>query len=184
MIFKTINTTININRLKLIINYRHNCYKIRSIFNFIVSTISIINTKTKTFYVNVTLITRFHKRRNQKTTYSYVFLKFLFIFEHDFYRYAKLKTSQYINYMFLYIFVFLFIIEQKFHHNASFEKFQHENYMFLYIRITCSHIFNNKIRKFIISNVKMLIRMSLYIYILIILFFLFFVSLLSTRYNH
>ena len=184
MIFKAINTTINTNRSKLIMNYRHNCHKIRSIFNFIVSTISIINTKTKTFYVNVTLITRFHKRRNSKITYFYVFLKFLFIFEHDFYRYAKFKTSQHVNYMFSCIFVFLFIIEQKFHYNANFERFQHENYMFLYIKITCFYIFDNKIRKFMISNVKMLTRVNLYIYILIISFFLFFVILLSTRYNH
>ena len=86
--------------------------------------------------------------------------------------------------MFSYIFVYLFIIEQKLHHNANFERFQHENYMFLYIKITCSYIFDNKIRKFIISNVKMLTRVNLYIYILIISFFLFFVILLSTRYNH
>ena len=91
MIFKTINTTINTNRSKLIMNYRHNCHKIRSIFNFIVSTTSIINTKTKTFYVNVTLINRFHKRRNKKITCSHVFLKFLFIIEREFHYNASLQ---------------------------------------------------------------------------------------------
>ena len=111
MIFKTINTTINTNRSKLIMSYRHNCHKIRSTFNFIVSTISIMSTKTKTFYVNVTLINRFHKRRNMWTTCSHVFLKFLFI------------------------------IEQKFHYNANFKKSQHENYTLSYIKITCSHVF-------------------------------------------
>ena len=111
MIFKTINTTINTNRSKLIMSYRHNCHKIRSTFNFIVSTISIMSTKTKTFYVNVTLINRLYKRRNMWTTCSHVFLKFLFI------------------------------IEQKLHYNANFKKSQYENYTLSYIKITCSHVF-------------------------------------------
>ena len=111
MIFKTINTTINTNRSKLIMSYRHNCHKIRSTFNFIVSIISIMSTKTKTFYVNVTLINRFHKRRNIWITCFHVFLKLLFI------------------------------IEQKFHYNANFKKSQHENYTLSYIKITCSHVF-------------------------------------------
>ena len=100
MIFKTINTTINTNRLKLIMNYRYNCYEIRSTFSFIVLIISIINTKTKTFYVNITLITRFHKRRKMKITCFYIFLKFLFIIKQSFHRDAKFKTSQYKNYIF------------------------------------------------------------------------------------
>ena len=84
MIFKTINTTINTNRSKLIMSYRHNCHKIRSIFNFIVSITSIMNTKTKTFYVNVILINRFHKRRNMRIICSHIFVKFLFIIEREF----------------------------------------------------------------------------------------------------
>ena len=92
---------INTNRLKLIMNYRYNCYKIRLIFNFIVLTTSIINTKTKTFCVNVILITRFYKRRKMRIICSHIFLKFLFIIKQNFYRNAKFKTLQYKNYMFL-----------------------------------------------------------------------------------
>ena len=94
MIFKTINTTINTNRLKLIISYCHNCHKIRSIFNFIVSTTLIINTKTRTFYVNVTLIISFYKRRKMRTTCSYAFLKFLFIIEQKFHCDEKFEICQ------------------------------------------------------------------------------------------
>ena len=111
MIFKAISTTISTNRSRLIMSYRHNCHKVRSIFSFIVSIALIMSTKAKTFYVNVTLINWLYKRRNIWTTCSHVFLKLLFI------------------------------IEQEFHHNANFKRSQHENYTLSHIRITCSHVF-------------------------------------------
>ena len=72
-------------------NYYYNCYKIRSIFNFIVSTILIINTKTRTFYVNIILITLFYKHHKIKIIYSHKFWKFLFNDEQKFYYDAKFE---------------------------------------------------------------------------------------------
>ena len=75
-------------------NYRHNCHKIESTFNFIVLIISIMNIKTRTFYVNVTLIISFHKRRKMKITYFHIFLKFLFIIEQKFHCDEKFEICQ------------------------------------------------------------------------------------------